>query len=311
MLKLSICIPTYNRAQLLAATLHNLLAGLREHGLAEAIEVCVSDNGSNDGTADVIREIAAAHVNFRYAASDANQGFGRNLWRVVELATADYVLLTGDDDDMLVDRLPVVLDEIERSSPDLLLLDSAPAVPRSPADAGATDIAGLDTYLNSLGAFHGTFIGNLIFRRAAFLGVFQGEYIAASAYPHMIPVLTCLGHGKVRYREIALTAPTDEHRPWRALQPIYTAIDLARVFADFGLPQLRSGFVDRVRLATLLGRSLPRAWVRVARRQANIDPANPYQSVSLRNAFAIYWRLLFPRRAGEVRDARPDAAVGA
>ena len=45
---LSICIPTYNRATVLDRLLENLELEIKD--VSERLEICVSDNGSNDDT---------------------------------------------------------------------------------------------------------------------------------------------------------------------------------------------------------------------------------------------------------------------
>ena len=51
--KISICIPTFNRAKSLTNCLASIAIASRKY--SGEFEICVSDNGSDDKTADVIK----------------------------------------------------------------------------------------------------------------------------------------------------------------------------------------------------------------------------------------------------------------
>ena len=55
MIKLSICIPTYNRAQHLSNCLQSLISMRKPKGFQ--FEICISDNGSNDNTKEICNEL--------------------------------------------------------------------------------------------------------------------------------------------------------------------------------------------------------------------------------------------------------------
>lgn len=298
MADLSICVPTYNRADLLAVSLRGLLEGLRADGYEDRIEVCVSDNGSKDHTSQILAGIAAEFPALRYQRNNSNLGFGRNLWNVIELAHSDHVLLLGDDDAIDVARLAEIITALDAEEPDLLLLNSESgnrvAVSGIAATPGPHRLSGLERYLAELGPFHATFIGNLVFRRSAFLAVPVGSVISDSAYPHMVPVLDCLRRGRTVFLPISLIRSDDRHRSWQVMQPIYTAIDLAQVYRQFGLPGTRLRLAERARLASFFARSLPRAWRAVANGSVPSENENPYRSTHLGNVAGIYAGLLFP-----------------
>ncbi|MDR6142286.1 glycosyltransferase involved in cell wall biosynthesis [Microbacterium foliorum] len=65
-MKASVIIPTYDRANILAYTLHSLA---RQTIKNDDFEVIVSDDGSSDRTVDVVREYEA-HLNLRYTYHD-------------------------------------------------------------------------------------------------------------------------------------------------------------------------------------------------------------------------------------------------
>lgn len=106
-MKISICIPTYNRATHLNNCLHSIISN-RSRSTVD-FEVCVSDNGSTDGTAEVVRA-AQASVAIKYHENPTNLGIPRNFLNVVEMAGGEFVWLLGDDDLLL----PCALEELSR-----------------------------------------------------------------------------------------------------------------------------------------------------------------------------------------------------
>lgn len=306
---LSICIPTYNRAEVLAVSLRALCQTLRDNKLEDAIEVCVSNNGSTDHTQQVIGDICGEFPKVRHRRNSQNLGFGRNLWNVIRFAQSDYVVPLGDDDLIAVEAIPDICSALARLTPNLLLLSSdsshLSAEMKSMA-SGSREVDGLDFYLTDLGAFHATFIGNLVFNRQAFLEAPEGDFIADSAYPHMAPVLACLKQGGVHFLPLKLVLPDDANRSWRHLQPVYTSIDLAQIFARFGLTIQRCSVRNRIRLILFLVRSLPKAYRLAGSGKAKLDATNPYQSVNIGNVLSIYFRLLWPNMRRNEGIGAPD-----
>lgn len=93
--KISICIPTYNRAQHLSNCLNSILLN---RGFPEQdIQVCISDNCSTDDTENVVLGYQDS-IDIKYHKNDENLGIPRNFLNVVEMADAEFVWLIGDDD---------------------------------------------------------------------------------------------------------------------------------------------------------------------------------------------------------------------
>jgi len=90
---ISICIPTYNRAGYLGETLESALPQV-----GPDVEVVVSDNGSTDGTEEMIRHYQNRNPAIRYFRNHSNEGFDRNILRCVERAAGEYVWFLGSDD---------------------------------------------------------------------------------------------------------------------------------------------------------------------------------------------------------------------
>lgn len=86
-------IPTYNRADLLAEAVASALA--QDH---PAVEVVVSDNASTDGTEALCRGLAAQEPRLRYIRQDENIGATANFKAVLAAARGDYFMWLTDDD---------------------------------------------------------------------------------------------------------------------------------------------------------------------------------------------------------------------
>lgn len=94
-MKLSICIPTYNRAAHLANCLNSIILCNSQSDFK--FQVCVSDNHSTDGTEEVVRG-AQSSIDIKYHKNSSNLGIPRNFLNVVSMADGDFVWLIGDDD---------------------------------------------------------------------------------------------------------------------------------------------------------------------------------------------------------------------
>lgn len=109
-LRLSVCIPTHHgrRAELQQAIESILpqIAGL----LQGQVEICVSDNASEDGTQALMERFLQEHPGlFAYCRHPENLGLARNVLAAVNLAHGDYCWLLSSDDALTDQALPTVL----------------------------------------------------------------------------------------------------------------------------------------------------------------------------------------------------------
>ncbi len=93
--KLSICIPTYNRAPYLQNCLNSIIKNKLNSNID--FQVCVSDNCSSDETELIVKK-AQQSIEIKYQRNAINLGIPRNFKIVVEMAEGDFVWLIGDDD---------------------------------------------------------------------------------------------------------------------------------------------------------------------------------------------------------------------
>jgi len=95
---LSICIPTHHgRAPVLRRALDSVFDQLGGES-SEDVEVCVSDNASEDGTEQLVESYRAHEATLRYRRNPTNLGLVPNLLGVVDLAQGTFCWLLGSDD---------------------------------------------------------------------------------------------------------------------------------------------------------------------------------------------------------------------
>jgi len=93
-MKLSICIPQYNRIDFLLKSLH-----LIEQQTYPELEVIVSDDCSTDTTQEEIERLVPGYkFPLIYKRNTINLGYDRNFRQSIELASGEYVIVIGNDD---------------------------------------------------------------------------------------------------------------------------------------------------------------------------------------------------------------------
>lgn len=109
--KVSIVIPTHNRAMLTARAVDSVLAN-RSCG---RVEVLVVDDGSNDGSADTLRARYAGAAGVRVLSLPVNRGpsAARNLG--IEHASGQFLLFLDSDDTLLPEALAFALAAFHRA----------------------------------------------------------------------------------------------------------------------------------------------------------------------------------------------------
>jgi glycosyltransferase domain-containing protein len=89
----SIGIPCYNRANLIARAIESALGQDYAN-----IEVIISDNASTDDTEEVCRAFAARDERVVYIRQETNRGASANFEEVFQQSRGEYFLWLGDDD---------------------------------------------------------------------------------------------------------------------------------------------------------------------------------------------------------------------
>ena len=116
--RLSICIATRNRIELLTETIESALTQL-----GEQVEIVVVDGASNDKTPSAMAELAAQDGRIRYFREEENGGIDRDYDKAVGYATGTYCWLMSDDDLFLPGAIARVL-AASKDDPSLIVVDA-------------------------------------------------------------------------------------------------------------------------------------------------------------------------------------------
>jgi glycosyltransferase involved in cell wall biosynthesis len=90
-MKLSVVMPVYNEQATLSEVISRVLAVPLE------VELICVDDGSTDGSRDVLSELQTAHPQIRVLLQPGNIGKGAALRRGIQEATGDYIIIQDAD----------------------------------------------------------------------------------------------------------------------------------------------------------------------------------------------------------------------
>lgn len=119
---LTICIPTFNRK----CELHDLLLSIADESMNAGVDILVSDNASIDGTGDLVGVLQKTMPNLKYIKNEKNVGFDKNILKLIENSSTDYIWFLGDDDGLFPGGISRVLNEIEDKKISGLLINGIP-----------------------------------------------------------------------------------------------------------------------------------------------------------------------------------------
>jgi glycosyltransferase involved in cell wall biosynthesis len=99
--KVSVIVPIYNQAPFIRETVDSVLG----QGYPN-LELVLSDDGSTDGTTEILHEYAEHHPeSVKVVASDHNTGIAGAFNRALDAHTGEYIAWLGGDDVMLPGKL--------------------------------------------------------------------------------------------------------------------------------------------------------------------------------------------------------------
>ena len=123
-MKLTIAIPTYNRAKRLEKALHDLCAEINSANNKANVAVYVSNNGSNDNTAEVIVQCSKLFfencISFSSTSFSENKGFDANALACYSGSNSEYVWLLSDDDNIIAGAVDAIMQDINKYCPALI-----------------------------------------------------------------------------------------------------------------------------------------------------------------------------------------------
>lgn len=204
--RLSICIPTYNRAAFIGETLESIIT----QATAD-VEIVVSDNASTDNTENIVRSYSAKFQNLIYIRQVENLGADANYMNVVANASGQYCWLLGSDDTMREGALLKILTAL-KGEPAVLLSNrmicdfnlkpqyvqkwlkefSSPCLFDFSID---DDIKRYFESATSLGAAF-SFLSNIVVSRELWNTVPMDRHFMGTAYSHVYKLMVILLRGE-------------------------------------------------------------------------------------------------------------------
>ena len=117
-IKLSIIIPTYNRAGLLPRTIKSI----QSQKCNDDIEIIIIDDGSTDDTKNVIHSLAQIETRIRCVFLPKNRGvnYARNAG--IKCATGKWISLLDSDDEYVSGGLAIILSTLSQIGSDIELI---------------------------------------------------------------------------------------------------------------------------------------------------------------------------------------------
>lgn len=120
-IKLSLCIPTYNRSDALEILLESIYRQIGNH--KDEVEVCISDNASTDDTEEIVKKYIGK-FDLKYDKKENPIHPILNWNNAIDiLPSGEYVLMVGDDDVFINNAIERMLDMIQQYPSDYYYLN--------------------------------------------------------------------------------------------------------------------------------------------------------------------------------------------
>jgi abequosyltransferase len=199
-IKLSVCIPTYNRAAFIGKKLESILSQA-----PGSVEVVVVDGASTDNTSEIVASFQKRFTNLIYHRGITNMGVDRDMATAVELARGQYCWLMSSDDLVKPGAISRMLDEIE-SDADIYFCDvtlcnsdmqpireTSYMYPHRIANHfDITDRAQFIAYLNFATSNNALFcyMSCIVFRRESWVKVGYNDRFSGTGYAHVFTLFS-------------------------------------------------------------------------------------------------------------------------
>lgn len=110
--KISVCIPMYNEASIIEETAKSLFAYM-ENSFGTDYEIVFSDDGSTDGTSDIVRALGLPPERVRVIGYPDNRGKGSAVREAVLASRGDIIMFTDADLAYGTDVIKRICDALE------------------------------------------------------------------------------------------------------------------------------------------------------------------------------------------------------
>ena len=110
-MKLSICIPTRNRADTISVTLDSIISQENKN-----IEIIIVDGASTDNTQMIIKKYKKRFKNITYYRREKCVGVDKDISKAIQLANNPYCWLLSDDDALITGSIPYIIQHLKEHS---------------------------------------------------------------------------------------------------------------------------------------------------------------------------------------------------
>ncbi|SDH32857.1 Glycosyltransferase involved in cell wall bisynthesis [Pedobacter terrae] len=104
---ISIALCTYNGANFLPQQLDSILNQTYKN-----IELVIVDDGSSDGTKDILKQYAVKHEQIKLYFNEKNIGFNANFQKAIAYCLGDFIAISDQDDIWLKNKLELLYQSI-------------------------------------------------------------------------------------------------------------------------------------------------------------------------------------------------------
>lgn len=230
--ELSVVIPTYNEQNRLAKTLTEIRKFLDSH--YSSYEVIVSDDGSNDGTVELVNTTANTWPQLSVLPSPVgNIGKGDAVKRGVLASTGKLVLFSDADNAVPITELPKLTSWIQ----EFALVVGSKHAPDS-SNQGNTHTRRLLSYLahlmiawTAVPDVHDTQCGFKLFKQEAAQDIFNRVHIKRFGFD--IEIFVIARALKLQYKEVGVQWSADDESRVRPLRDaLYTLSELFQIIQN-------------------------------------------------------------------------------
>nr|WP_298994247.1 glycosyltransferase [uncultured Polaribacter sp.] len=224
-MKLSILIPTYNRAEFLIKNLNILASFIKDTNHLNLIEIVIGNNRSTDNTDNLVNKFILDNelININYFLNKNNIGLEKNALTVLDKANSKFVMYLGDDDYLdfgYFEKILHSLDNISNLSciiPNYIPITKEGAILGNGRDDNETTVISNKGFLNCLNnSWRGHQLSGLVFKREGLLEAYKKHNIS-NIYPFIFFVsYSCLNGKTLHIIEypVQVTQPGQENKNW-------------------------------------------------------------------------------------------------
>ncbi len=195
---LSICIPTYNRPDLLERSIRLFLDEAKDFH----IPVYISDDSTNNETEYMVKTLKDEYPLIFYKRNKKPQGIEGNFFTVLNMSDTKYKWLLGDDDSLVKGAIKRVLNILEKEEYDAVIVNACRLKDKRFPEKGCRSLrvkhisskvyTDKDQLLSELG-WHTTFMSTIIYSDEL-IKHFNRDRYTGSIFPQFVLLYDHLGH---------------------------------------------------------------------------------------------------------------------